>query len=94
MALLGRFTKQPGETIDYPVDFTDWMAGRTGDSIASYTVAVAAGITIATYVRVGNLITVVLSGGTDGVSYKTTVKITTAAGLVKEAEFIVKIKEV
>ena len=94
MAVLGRFTKQPGETIDYPVDFTDWMAGRTGDSITSYTVVAEPGINIATHIRVGNVVTVVLAGGTDGTSYKITVKITTAFPLVKEAEFVVKVKEV
>ncbi len=94
MAILGRYIKQPGETIDYPVDFTDWFEGRTADSIASYTVTADAGISIATHVRVGFVVTVVLTGGTDGTSYKTTVKITTASGLVKEAEFVVKVKEV
>lgn len=94
MALLGRYTQQPNEVIDYPVDFTDWMAERVGDSIASYTVAATAGISIATHRRDGNVVTVVLSGGTSGTSYKATVRITTAAGLVKEAEFSVKIKEV
>lgn len=93
MAILGRFTKQPGETIDYPVDFTDWFEGRTGDSIASHTVTVEPGISIATHTRIGNVVTVVLAGGTTGTSYKTTVKITTAAGLVKEVEFVVKVKE-
>lgn len=92
MAILGRFIKQPSETLDYPVDFTDWFAGRTGDSIASYTATTDAGIT-AVHARDGFVVTMVLSGGTAGTSYKATVRITTTAGLVKETEFVVKVKE-
>lgn len=94
MALLGRFTKQPGETIDYPVDFTDWFAGRTGDSIDSYAVTADTGISIATHRRDGFVITAVMTGGTNGTSYKVTVRITTVAGLIKETEFSIKVKEV
>lgn len=94
MALLGRFTKQPNEVIDYPVDFTDWMAEHAGDSISGYTVTPAGGISLATHRRDGNVITAVLAGGTNGQRYKITVSITTAAGLVKEAEFQVTVKEV
>ncbi len=40
------------------------------------------------------VVTVVLSGGTDGASYKVTVLLTTSDGIVKEADFIVRIKAV
>jgi hypothetical protein len=40
------------------------------------------------------VVKVILSGGTDGEAYKVTVRLTTSAGLVKEVDFQVKIKEV
>lgn len=89
-----RFTKQPGETLDYDFDFTKWFGKRT-DTIDSYTVAVSSGITKVGDTRTGKVIKVVLSGGTDGQSYLVTVKITTTStpALVKEHEILVKVKE-
>lgn len=95
MGLLGRWTKQPGERLAYAVDFTDWLAERPGNAIASYTVVAAPGITLVTHSRTGAVITALLADGTVGTTYKVTVTVTTSAsGEVKEAEFTVKIKEV
>lgn len=96
MALLGRWKKQPGERLAYSVDFTDWLAERPGNTIASYTVQVApVGITVVTHAKTGAVISVLLSGGTEGVSYKVTIAVTTSASNeLKEAEFSVTIKEV
>lgn len=95
MAVLGRWTKQPGETISYPVDYTDWLAERPGNAIASYSVAADSGITIAAHSRVGKIITVLLAGGTTGQNYKITITVTTdVSGEVKESEFFVRVKEV
>lgn len=94
MAILARYTKQPHEVLDYPVDFTDWFEGRTGETIASYTVTAAAGIDIESHRQEGFVVIVLLGGGTTGTSYKITVQITTAVdALVKEVEFVVKVKE-
>jgi hypothetical protein len=93
MALLGRFTKQPAEVIDYPVDFAGWFAGRSGVSIASYTVTAETGITVSTHRKDGFVVTAVMAGGTAGATYKVTVRITTSSGLVKEAEFTIKVRE-
>jgi len=95
MAMLGRWTKQPGETLAYPVDYVDWLAERPGNAIASYTVSADAGIGVASHVKIGAIITVLLSGGTSGVSYKVTITVTTdLTQEVKESEFVVKVKEI
>lgn len=92
-ALLGRFVKQSSEVLDYDVDYTDWFSNRQ-DSAASFEVTAQAGITVEATSRSGNVVKTVLGGGTDGESYKLTVLLTTTAGLVKEADFIVRIKDV
>lgn len=95
-SILGRFTKQSDEVLDYDVDFEDWFTNRT-DAPDSFTVSAETGITVvgssmaSTYV-----VRVVLSGGTDGESYKITVLLTTDAAtpITKEADFVVKVKDV
>lgn len=92
MAALGKFTQQLNEAIDYQIDFGPWIEDRS-DTIQSYVVVADAGIATA-HSRVNNVVTVIVSGGTDGTRYKVTVRVTTTGGLVKEADFYVKIKEV
>jgi hypothetical protein len=91
--ILGRFSKQPSEILDYDVDFTDWFVGRT-DTPVSFVVVAEAGITVVSSARTGDVVKVLLSGGTTGIKYKITVRLTTAAGLVKEADFTVNVREV
>lgn len=94
MAILGRWVKQPNERLSYAVDFTDWLAERPGNSIASFTVVATPGITVVATSKTGAIISTLLSGGTEGTTYKITVTVTTSASSeVKEAEFTVKIKE-
>lgn len=92
-SILARFSQQSTETIDYDIDYTDWFAERT-DTAASYTATAATGITLVTSSRSGNVVKVVLTGGTHGATYKITVRMTTSTSVVKEADFTVKIKDV
>ena len=93
--VLGKFTKQSGETLDYYVDFTDWFSNRS-DAPASHTATADAGITVSTSSLSGNKVKVVLAGGTSGTKYKITVKLTTNStpAIVKEADFLVTVKDV
>lgn len=93
VSILGRFVKQSGETLRYAVDYTDWLAEQ-GDAAVSFTVTVETGITLVSSTRSIGVVSIILSGGTHGESYKVTVRLTTAVGLVKEADFIVKVKDV
>jgi len=92
--IAGRFTKQPGETLDYVVQFGPWFANRL-DLPVSFTATAEAGITVAASSRSGTNVTVVLSGGVDGGRYKVTVRLTTNAtpAIVKEIEFTVRVRE-
>jgi len=92
-ALLGTFTKQSTETLDYDVDYSDWFSNRS-DAPSSHVVVVEPGVTLVSSNRSGNVVRAVLSGGTNGQAYKVTVRLTTTAGLVKEADFRVRIKDV
>ena len=87
-------SKQPNDVIDYPIDFGEWLAERPGYAIDTYTVSADTGISVVTHLRIGSIITVFLGGGTNGTAYKVTVRATmTPTPLVKEFEFLVKVKE-
>ena len=92
MTVLGKFSKQPNEVLDYDVDFTDWFATRP-DTPVSSTTTVDTGITLIGQVRTGMVVKVALGAGTSGVKYKATVRMTTSAGFVKEVEFYCVVKE-
>lgn len=92
MSILGKFTKQPNEVLDYDVDYTDFFSIRT-DQPVSFTVVMTPGITLAGSARVDKVVKVVLSGGEIGKKYKITVRLATDAGVVKEADFEVLVKE-
>lgn len=92
-AILGKFVKQPAEVLDYDVDFTDWFSNRT-DTPGSFIVTAEPGITVVSSTRIGFVVKIILSGGASGTKYKLTVRLTTSNSLVKEADFVVAVKEV
>lgn len=92
MPALGKFSQQPNEVIDYTIDFGPWVEDRL-DSVTSILVTADPGITVNDSLT-DNVARCVVSGGVNGERYKVTVAATTVGGLVKEAEFWVKIKEV
>ena len=94
VTIVGKFQKQSAEILDYDVDFTDWFSNRV-DTPASVSVTVPSGITqVGGGTITGKFVKVILSGGTNGTKYEITVRLTTSAGLVKEADFTVTIKDV
>lgn len=94
MALLGSFTKQPREVLDFDVNYATVLAGRT-DTISGVVLEVApAGLTLAPAVLTGNVSKQKVSAGTDGIVYKVTVIATSTAGLVYEDEVTVLVEEV
>ena len=92
-SILGKFTKQPDEVLDYDVSYDDWFSNRA-DTPSTHTVVVETGITKVSDTLTGNTVRVVLSGGVSGEQYKVTTLLTTSTGIVKEADFIVKVKAV
>lgn len=94
IANLGKTSKQPGETLDYDIDFTDWFQGRA-DAISSVTVTVPDGLTLVASGFTGTVCRLVLAGGMDQQSYKVTVLMRTSAfvPLSRECDFTVKVLE-
>jgi len=85
---------QPDESLDYDLDYTDWLT--TNDNVSSATVAVTpADELAATLVQINDpRVKVWLEGGVDGTTYKVSVTMTTADGRVKQDEFKIRVKEI
>lgn len=92
MTILGKFTKQPIDVIDYDIDYRDWLADRA-DSISSHTVEAEGDLVIDTSLEISGVIKIFVAGGTDGTTYKVTCTVTTLGGRVKQAEITVAVKE-
>lgn len=93
MPILAKFAKQPADVQDYDISFTDWLAGYL-DTGASQVTSVEPGITLLTSMLLNGVVKVWLSGGLTGASYKVTTTLTTTGGRVKQAEIVIKVKEV
>lgn len=95
MAILGTFTQQPNEVLDYDIDFSEWLP--PADYVESVVLLCEPDMpTPPSYAISPNTERVkvwVYNGGTNGVAYKLTVRATTNDQRVKEAEIRVRIKE-
>lgn len=90
--ILGRFTKQPVDILDYDMDFSDWLpAGDTLDT-ATPTVDVAS-LTLGATVVTDTSVKQWVSAGTDGLTYKVTITATTTGGRTIQNEFRVRVKD-
>lgn len=101
--ILGTFYKQPAETLDYDIDFAEFLSD--GDTLVSQgtppvpnplnVVVSPSGLTLGlTFViDSGTTIKQWVSGGVDGGKYKITITATSNAGRVKQVEFVVRVKE-
>lgn len=104
---LRKFEKQPGETLDYDVDYEDFFGPDDDDDIdgsSQLTASIAApggtaphlelsGPPIAIGGTAARRAKVWLKGGVDGFVYKVTVKATTHKGRIVETDFQIKVKE-
>jgi hypothetical protein len=92
MAVIGSFTQQPADKLDYDVDYSEWL--QTGDSVLSTVVTASpSGLTLSDLI-VGSKVKVWVSGGVNLTKYKITVTTTTALGRIKQDELKVSIKEI
>lgn len=95
MALIGTFSQQPDESLDYDVDYTDWLTD--GDTVYGATVGVTpTGLTVSSPVLVDadKRVKLWVSGGVSGTAYKVEVTATTVLGRVKQDEVRFRIREV
>jgi hypothetical protein len=95
MKILGKFEKQPQEQLTYQVDYSEWFSNRT-DAPSSFVVTAATGLTVVDATRVGTSIYITVSGGVDQTNYGVSVLLTTDStpSNTKEANFVVKVKDV
>ena len=90
--MLGAVRKQPGERLDYDIDFAKWLPD--GDLLTLATaVADDASLVVEAPQVIPPLVKVWISGGESGKSYKVTVTVTTADGRVKTVNFNLRVAE-
>ncbi|MBK8858851.1 MAG: hypothetical protein IPN11_14555 [Opitutaceae bacterium] len=97
MALLGSFTKQPGETLPIDISFSSVVGGRTTTAITSV-ITVPSGMTqTGSAIQSGESLQIYVAGGTSGQSYPWKVVTTITIGgrdTIIEDEFDVVVLEV
>lgn len=97
MALIGSFTKQPGEALPVDITYADVIGGRTTTSITPV-VTVPSGMTMSeTQDLSGEVLQLYVAGGTSGQNYRWTVVTTIVIGgkdTIVEDEFDVVVLEV
>lgn len=81
--------KDPDAIMDFVIDWTRWLSG---DTIASSTWVVPAGITRAAVAATTTSTTIWLSGGTHASKYTITNRIVTVAGRTDDRSFIVPVR--
>lgn len=104
--MLGTRQKQPLEVIDVDIDYTTAFSDSGGDTISTFTAAIASGNdggaddlvlgpgSLPETALVSSLIGKVwIGGGVSGVTYKITVTMLAASGRKWEHDFRVKVKE-
>ena len=92
--ILGTFIKQPADTKDYDIDYSEWLT--LNDNVESVVVAVEgtdALLSVVSTFIVDPIVKIWLSGGTAGVTYKVTCTMTSADGRIQQDEFKIKVKE-
>ena len=78
--------------LDYTIDWTKWL-DEVGDTIETSTWIVPTGLTKVTETNTTKLATVWLSGGTVGMNYTVTNRITTAAGRADDRSITIRVRE-
>jgi hypothetical protein len=87
------FVKDPGDTLDYQIDFTDWLDGDTISS-SSWAVSPTGPTLSAQSVNGPNTITTCwVAGGTHGKDYQLTNTIVTTGGRTKQKSMTIQVRE-
>ena len=87
--MIGIETKDPDETVQYSVDFTDYLGSDTLSSVAWQ---VPAGLTNVSSSNAGKVASIKLSGGTAGTDYTVTCRLTSGGGLVLDRSFVLQVR--
>ena len=84
------FTKDLAAKLDYEIDWSDWLVG---DTIATSTWSVPAGLTQVTSSNTSVTTTIRLSGGTHGSDYECLNHIVTASGQEDERAILIEVRQ-
>jgi hypothetical protein len=87
-----RFWQDPDEVKDYSWDWQPWLTYRT-DTIASYVIAAAEGITVESSAVVGGVVSAFLSGGVAKNSYTVSCTVVTTGGRTLTRSIVLMIRE-
>lgn len=85
------YMKDTAARLDYSFDWTVWLA--EGETISSHTVTVPAGITKVSDSETDGVVTVWLSGGTEGTKYEIDCTITTSDGRIDERSIQISVRD-
>lgn len=85
------FRKDPHAKLDYGFDWSSWLA--SGETITDSLWTIPTGITKVSDQKDDDSVTVWLSGGTAGESYKIACKVTTSASRIDERSFVVQVED-
>lgn len=89
--MAGVYQKDPADVLDYVFDWSAWLG--VGETISTSIVTVASGLTKDSNTNTSTAVTVWLSGGTAGTSYKVANKITTNQARTVEKTIIIQVDE-
>ena len=84
--------KDPRATLDYSVDWTEWLAGDTITS-SQWSVSGGSELSITNSSHTASIATVWLTGGTAGKSYRVSNVITTAVGRTDARTLVINVEE-
>lgn len=86
------YVKDPDAVLDYAIDWaTNWL--EAGETISSHTVTVPAGITKDSDSESAGTVTIWLSGGTAGSTYRVTCQIVTSSSRTDDRSFDVLVSQ-
>jgi hypothetical protein len=85
------FVKDPNDVLDYRWDWSSWLA--SGETIQTSTVTVPTGITKDSDTNTTTTVTVWLSSGTAGQTYRVVSRITTSQGRTVDRSMFIKVDE-
>lgn len=85
------YQKDPNAVLFYTFDWAPWLG--VGETISSVVNTAPPGLTIASSSNTTTAVTIKLSGGTAGQSYKVANRITTSAGQTDERTMIIQVDE-
>jgi hypothetical protein len=90
---LPQIVKDPAATLDYQLDWTDWLGADTISASVWTLASPTGGLTAAAPSFTGKIARVWLSGGTAGQTVRVTNQITSALGRIDERSFNVRLVE-